>query len=209
MRTSILFALLTGLLCAVPLHAAEGPIARLPAVQDPPADPDAKAMFDNARSRGSAILNLSLIRAHAPKLARPSQAVAYAIRFNTVLPRSLIELAIMRTAQIMNADYEINQHRPMMVGCGYTPGQLASLASWRSGSLFDEKQRAVLAYVEQAVPSGNVDDATFAELVRLFTPQEIVELTMTIGNYVGTAIFVKALKIKPEDDGRLTVQGKC
>jgi alkylhydroperoxidase family enzyme len=56
---------------------------------------------------------------------------------------------------------------------------------------------------------GNVDDPTFAELRRSFTPQQIVEISYTVGTYYSTGLLTKALKIQPETDGRLTVPGRC
>jgi alkylhydroperoxidase family enzyme len=55
----------------------------------------------------------------------------------------------------------------------------------------------------------DVDDATFADLQKFFDAQEIVEITVTVDTYVGTALFTRALRIKIEDDGRLTAIGKC
>src|SRR6266496_646444 len=95
---------------AIPARA-EGPVARVPAVQENSTDPDLKAMFDNARNRGGQVINLVLIRGNAPKLARAASAMAYAIRFDTKTPRPLVELAILRTAQLWEGDYEMNQHR--------------------------------------------------------------------------------------------------
>jgi alkylhydroperoxidase family enzyme len=192
---------------AVPAYA-DGAIARVPAVQENSADPDVRAMFDNARKRGGQVINLSLIRANAPKLARASSALAYAIRFDTKTPRPLVELAILRTAHLWEGDYEMNQHRPMMRACGYTPQQIEAVGNWRASNLFDERQRALLAYVDQAA-RGDVDDATFAAFEKFFDAQEIVEITMTVNTYVGTALFTRALRIKIEDDGRLTAIGKC
>ncbi len=191
----------------VPVRA-EGPVARVPAVQESSSDPDIKAMFDNARARGGQIINLNLIRANAPKLAKAGSAVAYAIRYDTKTPRKLIELAIMRTALLYDGDYEINQHTPMMKACGYTPAQIDAVRNWRNSDLFDSRQRALLAYVDQA-SRGDVDDAVFAEFQKFFDTQEIVEITITVDNYVGTALFTRALRIKVEDDGRLTAIGKC
>jgi len=201
-----IFAALVASLAA-PAHA-EGPVARVPAVQENSADPDLKAMFDNARKRGGQVINLSLVRGNAPKLARAASAVAYAIRFDTKTPRPLVELAILRTAHIWAGDYELNQHRPMMRACGYTPQQIEAVANWRPSTLFDDRQRALLAYVDQAA-RGDVDDAIFAEFQKFFDAQEIVEITITVNTYVGTALFTRALRVKVEDDGRLTAIGKC
>ena len=215
-KTSWLASVLRVPLCAgalvalpiIPVQAA-GPIARIPAVQENSTDPDVQAMFNNARSRGGQVINLSLIRGNAPKLAKASSGVAYAIRFHTKTPRPIIELAILRTAHLYKGDYEINQHRPMMSTCGYTPAQIdAVMGDWRGSSLFNEEQRAVLAYVDQAA-RGDVDDATFAAFQKFFNPREIVEITMTIDKYVGTALFTNALRVKIEDDGRMTAGGKC
>jgi alkylhydroperoxidase family enzyme len=208
MKSSIvLSAVLVGLFAAVP-GRTEGPIARVPAVQESSADPDVKAMFENARNRGGQIINLSLIRSNAPKLAKPGSALAYAIRYETKTPRSLIELAIFRTAQLWDGEYEINQHTPMMKACGYTKDHIEAVGNWRNSTLFNPRQRALLAYVDQAA-KGDVDDAVFAEFAKHFDTQEIVEVTMTVDNYVGTALFTRALRIKVEDDGRLTSVGKC
>jgi alkylhydroperoxidase family enzyme len=206
---SALVTIVAALVAAFAIPAlGEGPIARVPAVQENSTDPDLKAMFDNARKRGGQIINLGLIRGNAPKLARASSALTYAIRFETKTPRPLIELAILRTAQLWAGDYEIHQHRPMMRACGYTPQQIEAVGDWRASTLFNDRQRALLAYVDQAA-RGDVDDATFAAFEKFFDTQEIVEITMTVNNYVGTALFIRALRIKIEDDGRLTAIGKC
>ena len=207
MRKAILAGLVLGLAAVIPGQADE-PIARVPAVQESNPDPLVQEMFANAKARGGQIINLSLIRANAPKLAKPGSGVAYAIRYETKTPRRLIELAIWRTAQLYDGVYEINQHRPMMRACNYTPEQIDAVAHWQDSTLFDEKQRALLAYVDQAA-RGDVDDPTFAAFEKFFDTQEIVEITITVDNYVGTALFTRALRIQVETDGRETAIGKC
>src|SRR6266852_4618118 len=107
--------LLAGLVLAcllVPLHAQE-PISRLPAVADPPSDPVLRQLFDDTRARGGQILNLHLTLGNAPKMAQARRAIAYALRYDAETPRLLREIAILRTGQLMDADYELNQHIPM------------------------------------------------------------------------------------------------
>src|SRR5260370_17738474 len=90
---------------AIPARA-EGPVARVPAVQENSTDPDLKAMFDNARNRGGQIINLVLIRGNAPKLPRAASAMAYPIPFHPKTPRPLVELAIPRTPPLSERDSE-------------------------------------------------------------------------------------------------------
>ncbi len=210
MRKRNLCYLLLALVMSAPLTLAQEAtqVSRLPPLPQP-LDPILQDMFDKRRAMGGAIINLTLTTGHAPKFARASGEMAFTIRFATSTPRRLIELVIFRTAQIVGSGYELNQHAPLMKLCGYDDQQVAGVADWRGSTFFDEQQRALLGYVEQMAHGGNVDDATFAELSRFFTPQQIVEISYTVGTYYSTGLLTKALRIQPETDGRLTVAGKC
>ncbi len=199
-----------GIVLAGPISAVDvnQKVSRLPPLPQP-LDPILQKMFERRAGAGGAVINLSLVRGHAPKLAQAAEVSAFAIRFDATTPRNLRELAIYRTAQIVGSDYEINQHTPLMKMCGYSDTQIAQVATWRNSKLFNDKEFALLGYVEQMTHGDNVDDATFAGLQKFFTPQEIVEISYTVGNYYGTGLFTKALKIEVETDGRLTVAGTC
>lgn len=190
----------------VPLEQQK--VSRLPPLPQP-LDPILQEMFEKRRAQGGSIINLQLANGHAPKFARAAAAMAFTIRFDAKTPRRLLELTIMRTAQIVGSDYEINQHLPLIKMCGYSDAQIATLPTWRTSTLFDAPERAVLAYAEQVARGGDVDDATFAALQQHFTPQQIVELTYTVGSYYATGLLTKALRIEVETDGRETVPGQC
>jgi alkylhydroperoxidase family enzyme len=187
---------------------SDKPVSRLPPIADPPADPVLRELFDETRRTGGDVINLHLTIGHAPAIARARRAMARALRFEAVTPRSLRELAIVRTGQIVEGEYELNQHLPMALAAGLSPQQVGDISHWRTSPHFDARQRAVLAYVDaMAGQGGEVDDDTFAELQRHFSPQEIVELTVTVANYYGTGLITKALRIAVEDDGRQTATG--
>ena len=207
---NFLCCVVVSLVIAAPFAFAEeqASISRLPPLPQP-LDPSLQDMFDKRRAMGGAIINLTITTGHAPKFARASSTMAFTIRFETSTPRHLIELVIFRTAQIVGSDYELNQHAPFMKMCKYSDEQIAEVSDWRRSKLFDDKQRALLAYVEQMANGGNVDDPTFAEFSRFFTSQQIVEISYTVGNYYSTGLLTKALRIQPETDGRLNVAGEC
>src|SRR5215475_5674487 len=185
-KTMLMGWALLALLLAGPMAAEEFPkVSRLPPLPQP-LDPIMQDMFDKRRAMGGAIINLQLVTGHAPKFSRASAAMAFTIRFDAVTPRRLLELVIMRTAGIVRSDYELNQHKPLMTLCGYSDAQIAAVEAWRDSPLFDAKERALLAYVDQVAHGGDVDDAIFAALARHFSPQEIVEITYTVGSYYST-----------------------
>jgi alkylhydroperoxidase family enzyme len=186
----------------------ERQISRLPPLPQP-LDPTLQEMFAKRRAQGGDIINLQIATGHAPQFARAASTMAFTIRFDAQTPRRLRELIIMRTAQIVGSTYEINQHVPLMKMCGYSGAQIAALPQWQASNLFDDKERATLAYVEQMAHGGDVDDPTFAAMQKIFTPREIVEITYTIGSYYANGLLTKALRIEVENDGRETVTGKC
>ena len=191
---------------AAPLEQQK--VSRLPPLPQP-LNPIIQKMFDKRRAQGGSIINLQLVTGHAPKFAQAASTMAFTIRFDAKTPRKLLELIIMRTAQIVGSQYEINQHIPLSKMCGYSDTQIAALPSWKTSTLFDEKERALLGYVEEMAHGGDVDDTTFAALQKYFAPQEIVEITYTVGSYYANGLLTKALRIEVEHDGRETVPGKC
>jgi alkylhydroperoxidase family enzyme len=182
-------------------HAAGDPVTtstppRLPLIDDPD-DPLLRQQFDKLAA-GSGILNLHRMMAHAPALMQASGDMALALRRDTELPRSLAELAILRAAQVIGSRYVFTRHLPLARRSGVTEQQLDELAHWPDSAAFTPAQKAAIGFAETIARGSPVDDAAFAELRRDFSPREIVELTMAVGFYLSTAIFIKALAI-PDD----------
>src|SRR5580692_4726303 len=151
MRKIIFVAAITQALALVgPLHAQQNvpveqqKVSRLPPLPQP-LDPVLKEMFDKRRAQGGDIINLQIATGHAPKFVQASSGMAFTIRFNATVPRKLLELTIMRTAQIVGSTYEINQHIPLSKMCGYSDAQIAALPTWQASTLFDDQERACSA----------------------------------------------------------------
>jgi alkylhydroperoxidase family enzyme len=183
-------------------------VSRLPPLPQP-LDPILQQMFAKRRALGGAIINLYIATGHSPKFTEAGRVMGNTIRFESIVPRRLVELTIVRTAQIVGSNYELNQHIPFMRMCGYSDAEIAALPNWQVSNLFDDRQRALLGYVDQMANRGDVDDQTFATLQKFFTSKEIVEITYTVGSYYSTGLITKALKIDVENDGRQTAPGTC
>jgi alkylhydroperoxidase family enzyme len=209
MHRSVIAAMLLALLLAAPAATQDLAVSRLPALPDP-SDPYLKDMFAKIRAKGGQPLNIHLVQGFAPPLAKARLDMAYALRYDVTAPAQLRELAILRTGQILHSDYELGQHLPLARACGVTDAQIAALPDWRASDLFDARQRALLAYTEALDQhGGDVDDATYEALAKEFSPREIVELTITVVTYYGTGQLTKALRVRPESDGRQSAPGKC
>jgi alkylhydroperoxidase family enzyme len=169
---------------------------RLPLVDDPH-DPLAREQFDKLAA-GGGILNLHRMMAHAPALMKASGDMALALRRDTELPRALAELAILRAAQVIDSRYVFTRHLPLARQSGVTELQLNELAHWRDSAAFTPAQKAAIGFAETIARGAPLGEPAFAELRRDFSPRAIVELTMVVGFYLSTAIFIKALAVPDE-----------
>jgi alkylhydroperoxidase family enzyme len=183
-------------------------VSRLPALPQP-LDPIVAELFENTRQRGGHILNLHKVSGHAPRLTRAKRPFTYALRNDCDCPRLYRELAICRAAINVECEYELHHHYPLALKAGLSETQFAALRDWKEqAALFDEKQRAVLAYVdEMTLHKGNVSDATFSELARHFSAREIVELSYNATSYYASGLFMKALAIEPDEEGKKAAPG--
>ncbi len=170
--------------------------SRLPLVEVPE-DPLAQELFDKL-APGRGILNLHRMMAHAPALMKASGEMALALRRSTKLPRAIAELAILRIAQIFDCDYERVQHLPLARAAGVGEQQIKDLADWPHSIAFTPAEKTALGFAEKAALGALTDDDAFAALRLDFSPREIVELTMVVGFYVSTALFIKALAVADE-----------
>jgi alkylhydroperoxidase family enzyme len=170
--------------------------ARLPLV-DAPEDSVTQEQFAKFAA-GNGILKLHRMMAHAPALMKASGDLALVFRRDTVLSRALVELVIMRTAQVVDSDYVWTRHLPLAAACGLTETQIQHLAGWLDSSAFTPAEKAALGFAEKAALRLPVPDADFAALRQHYSSREIVEIAMLVGNYVSTAIFIQALAVPPE-----------
>lgn len=181
------------------MHAAPKKVSRLPALPEPPTDPLAAEMFKKIQAQGRPILNVHRMELISPKFFHAKATYAGSLRNDITLPRTLCELVIVRTARLQNCPYVHSVHVRMGRDCGVPDGQLAVLDDWKNSDLFDERERAALAYTELMATDGkSVDDVAFAAVSEVFTPQEVMELSTLVGFYIGNCRTLNALGLAPE-----------
>jgi alkylhydroperoxidase family enzyme len=147
--------------------------------------------------RGGKLLNLYRMLLHSPPVAEGWLAFLTAIRQKCSLPARVRELVIMRIAVLNAAEYEFQAHLPFAREERVSEAQIEAL---RTGNLalFDERERAALAYAEAMTHTIRVPDDVFAAVRRHFAEREMVELTATIGAYNLVSRFLEALQVDHE-----------
>jgi len=150
-------------------------------------------------ARGGRLINIYRLMLHSPALASAWFDLNQAVRYGTEIDGQCRELAVIRVAILNNVEYVIRAHGPAYaLKEGLTPEQVAALSDWQPSDLFDEKQRALLAYTDAVTRDIDVPHAVFVDVRKHFSERQVVELTMLIGAYNMLTRFLKALKVDPE-----------
>lgn len=110
----------------------------------------------------------------------------------------LRELAILRVARLTpGAEYEWAQHVPILLAVGGSSAQIAALETDDiEAEALGEDGRLVVRFTTQVVLNAAPDDATFNSMSARFTPAEIVQLLLVIGQYMTLARVMATAQLK-------------
>jgi alkylhydroperoxidase family enzyme len=80
---------------------------------------------------------------------------------------------------------------------GLTEEKIAAVAEYRTSPLFNGRERLALEFAEKmATDHQAIDDAFFDGLRAEFSDEQIVELGMAIGQYIGFGRFLMVLDVE-------------
>ncbi|MBR0700522.1 carboxymuconolactone decarboxylase family protein [Bradyrhizobium sp. 62B] len=99
------------------------------------------------------------------------------------LPATLVTLVYLRVSQINNCAYCLDMHTRDLLKNGVKIEKLALVQAWaEAGHLFDERERAALAWAETVtrVAETGVPDEAYQAVRAVFGERELVDLTIAI-----------------------------
>jgi AhpD family alkylhydroperoxidase len=99
------------------------------------------------------------------------------------LPAALVELVYLRVSQINNCAYCLDMHTRDLLKKGQKIEKLALVQAWaEAGNLFDDRERATLAWAETVtrVAETGVPDEAYEAARTVFEERELVDLTIAI-----------------------------
>jgi len=100
------------------------------------------------------------------------------------LPPVLVDLVYLRISQINNCAYCLDLHTRDLLKKGQKIEKLALVQAWaEAGNLFDERERAALAWAETVtrVAETGVPSEAYEAARAVFEERELVDLTIAIG----------------------------
>jgi alkylhydroperoxidase family enzyme len=172
--------------------------SRIPLLRTAQADPRAREVFASAHDQYGAIANLYRALANSPELLRAWAELAWPLRTRLEVPRSLAEVAILRIARALRAEYVWAHHYEFALRAGVSEATLALLDSAAPWQLFDGPVRGAVRAADEMTLLATVSDDCYAELSDDLPAAQVLELLATIAFYHCVARLTGALRIPLE-----------
>jgi alkylhydroperoxidase family enzyme len=112
----------------------------------------------------------------------------------------LRELGQTRAGWVKASQFVFSQHCKSLRGLGVAEAKIAAVPHWQVSDVFDEKERAVLAYADcLAGAGGRTPRAIIDKLKTFWSDEQILEFTYITCLYDMHAVMSRALRVEWDD----------
>jgi len=112
---------------------------------------------------------------------QPLLALGQQVRARGHLEPALVQLVLMRASQLNGCAFCLDMHSKDARAAGETEQRLYLLSAWRETTLYNERERIALAWVEELTELAShdaVSDALYAQARAVFEEEALVDLTL-------------------------------
>jgi len=142
-----------------------------------------QAVYAGVREKATRLEGPSSILLHSPVLAPLSSELGLALRRESVVPTSAMEVAILAVAAAWQADYAFANHEAYAVKAGVPAAAIEDLRQGREPALAGATDRLALRVARAMIDGRHVTDDLQAEARRILTDRGAVELVALVGYY--------------------------
>jgi 4-carboxymuconolactone decarboxylase len=126
----------------------------------------------------------------SPVLGQRLLDLFHYLRWETSVPMRLNELAILIVGRQWRSQIEWFAHAPIALKAGLSADIIAELKARKRPSKMADDEALVYDFVTELTTTRKVSDQTFARARKIFSDQQIVDLTAVAGNYVMVAMLL-------------------
>src|ERR1043165_1173746 len=168
------------------LHAETG--NRFPPIRRDALDETGRKLYDTRGVTDG--FGRAALRLYSSPVAESMTAVNNYLRRKSGLEPRLVDLAILVTAREMDAEYVWTSHEPAAQKAGLEQSIIDAVKFRRPTTELGEKERIIVQLGRDAIGKHKVDSETFAQAVKLFDHQGVVNIASLIGDYAATAVLL-------------------
>lgn len=132
---------------------------------------------------------------HNPPLASHLQGLGEHLRFNTGMPDTLVELAILVTARHWNCAYEWYAHEKLARKAGLPPAIIEAINHNRVPPAMSAQEALVHAFSTEALRQGAPSDASFDAVVQAFGRAGALDMLAVCGYYTLLALTLNTARL--------------
>lgn len=103
------------------------------------------------------------------------------------------ELVILRVNYLCNDDWVWGQHVPIAKRNGRTDEDIVRIPKGAAAKGWNEKDRLLLAAVQELHDDSFISDATWQGLSKIFNTKQMIDLIFTVGNYHLNAMYTNSV----------------
>lgn len=137
----------------------------------------------------------------SPEVCRKLEEFSFTFYRDSLLPADLREIAILRVGKLSGSAYEVQQHEAMAQAIGLTKDQVQAILSGNPNTtILDERQRAVMAFVDDIVLNVKASDASLASVQAHLDRQQIIDLMLVSGLYMTVARMLETTGVELDSE---------
>ena len=168
-------------------------------------DPSAQSHEVKDRLKRLGGLNVTRMMSHNEPLMEAYARLGTTILLKGALDPLVREAVILRIGQLCGSKYEWHQHVSVARSIGMPDDQIAAIEHEDILALPHDQQVA-LRVAEEIHRHASASEAAMMAATKVFTPAQLVELTIVAGFYIMTAGYLRSLQIEIEDTPPLAIQ---
>lgn len=155
---------------------------RIPLLDPKDMTPEQRKSYEN---NPTARTNIARLLGQAPTLAPQVAAFNMVMAKEITVPPLEREIVTLAVLHLDRGEYEWAQHLEVAKFMGIPSAKVEAIAADRFGDpIFNDRERALLAFTRQVVKTVRVDDFAFNAVAAFYTPRQIVETILVISNYM-------------------------
>ncbi|MDF2730043.1 MAG: hypothetical protein K0T01_1830 [Acidimicrobiia bacterium] len=157
--------------------------------------PEMRAEMERCAREGTPRPESSAIRAHVPAAFWFFAESWQNLFRDGILDHDIKELCRVYVSRSVKCEYCGNQRSEKGKTLGLVEGQYDDLMNFERSEIYDDRQKAALAYAEAITWHLDTDDAFWERMYRHFTEPELVELGCFVGLTMGQQSWLRLLNI--------------
>jgi 4-carboxymuconolactone decarboxylase len=156
-----------------------------------------KAADEFVAGRGAPVLGPFVPLLRSPEVFLSAKAMGDYLRFKTVLPPKLKELAILVTARQWTQQYEWGFHSTAAIKAGLSAEIIKAVAEGRRPTGMSDEEEIVHDFCIELHHNKGVSDAIYGRALAKFSEQGVVDLASVNGYYTFLSMVMNVARTPP------------